>query len=312
MKLATFVKANGLPAVGVVDTAKGQILDLAAAAEQVEGWPDPAFRDMLALIDAGKPALSRAAGIAAKWPAAAALPLAGTKLLSPVPEPRQFRDAMVFEAHLINIGNQIEAKGGQRRPIPQVWYDQPLYYKGNRFAFVGHDSTTVWPHYSQVMDYECEMGCVIGKRGKDIKPENALDHVFGFTIFNDLSARDAQAKEMQSVLGPAKGKDFDGANVLGPWIVTTDEIGDPHNLKMEARVNGERRGGGNSSTMHHKWPAIIAQVSMGETIYPGEVIGSGTVGTGCGYEVGKYLESGDVVDLEIEKIGVLRVKVVRG
>lgn len=113
------------------------------------------------------------------------------------------------------------------------------------------------------------------------------------------------------MLGPAKGKDFDNANVLGPWIVTPDEIGDPHALKMEARVNGERWGGGTSASMHHRWPAILAHVSMGETLYAGEVIGSGTVGTGCGLEIGRQLQHGDVVELEIEKIGTLRTRVLR-
>jgi 2-keto-4-pentenoate hydratase/2-oxohepta-3-ene-1,7-dioic acid hydratase in catechol pathway len=151
---------------------------------------------------------------------------------------------------------------------------------------------------------------VIGRTGKDISLEAAMDHIFGFTIFNDFSARDAQAKEMDGRLGPAKGKDFDSGNVLGPWIVTRDEIGNPHGLDMEARVNGERWGGGNSSKMHHKFPAILAFISQSETLHAGEVIASGTVGTGCGLELGRQLKSGDVVELEIEKIGVLRNRVV--
>ncbi len=114
---------------------------------------------------------------------------------------------------------------------------------------------------------------------------------------------------MGGQLGPAKGKDFDGANALGPWIVTTDAIGDPHRLKMDARVNGERWGGGNSSSMQHTWPAILAHISNGETLHAGEVIGSGTVGTGCGLELGRKLNHGDVVELEIEKIGILRNRV---
>jgi 2-keto-4-pentenoate hydratase/2-oxohepta-3-ene-1,7-dioic acid hydratase in catechol pathway len=137
-----------------------------------------------------------------------------------------------------------------------------------------------------------------------------MGHIFGFTIFNDFSARDAQLAEMGGQLGPAKGKDFDGANSFGPWIVTLDEIGDPHALDMEARVNGERWGGGNSSTMHHKWPAILAHISASETLRAGEIIGSGTVGTGCGLELGRQLKAGDVVELEVEKIGVLRNRVV--
>ena len=311
MKLATFVTAAGAPAVGVVDTAAGRLLDLARAAATVDGRAAPAFADMLALIDGGDAALDHARTIAARWPDAASLPLAGTRLLAPLPEPRQFRDCMVFEEHVLNSAKRAKERTGVERVIEKVWYEQPIYYKANRFSVVGPDTDVTWPHYSKVMDFECEMAAVIGRRGKDIRPEHAMAHIFGYTIFNDLSARDTQYHEMGGRLGPAKGKDFDGGNVLGPWIVTSDEIGDPHTLDMTARVNGERWGGGNSSRMHHRWPAMLAHISAAETIYPGEVIGSGTVGTGCGMEVGRYLKSGDVVELEIERIGVLRCRVVR-
>jgi 2-keto-4-pentenoate hydratase/2-oxohepta-3-ene-1,7-dioic acid hydratase in catechol pathway len=308
MKLATFLRRDGTPAVGAVDTARGQILDLAFAARQ-SAMPHSHFSSMLTMIDAGEDALVEARKLVQLWPAAY-LPLKGTKLLAPLPEPRQMRDCMAFEEHLQNArARTAERLGRQAAPIPQVWYDQPIYYKANRFAVCGPDTDVVWPKYSKLMDFECEMACVIGRKGRDINPDHALSHVFGFTVFNDLSARDAQAAEMQAMLGPSKGKDFDNANVLGPWIVTLDEIGDPQNLRMEARVNGERWGGGTSASMHHKWPAILAHISMGETIYPGEVIGSGTVGTGCGLELGRFLKHGDVVELEIEKIGVLRTRV---
>jgi 2-keto-4-pentenoate hydratase/2-oxohepta-3-ene-1,7-dioic acid hydratase in catechol pathway len=196
-------------------------------------------------------------------------------------------------------------------PFPEVWFKQPIYYKANRFSFVGHDTDVIWPGYSNWMDFELELAAVIGKTSKDIAPEKAMDHIFGFTIFNDFSARDAQYLEMAGQLGPAKGKDFDTGNALGPWIVTTDEIGDPYNLKMEARINGERWGGGNSGDMHHKWTAILAHISASETLYAGEVIGSGTVGAGCGLELGRQLKHDDVVELEIETIGVLRNRVLK-
>ncbi|HRJ68042.1 MAG TPA: fumarylacetoacetate hydrolase family protein [Beijerinckiaceae bacterium] len=310
MKLATFVRKDGSPAVGVVDTERGQILDLALAARQ-SGMPERHFASMLALIDAGSDGLAEARRLAKTWPAAY-VSLKGAKLLAPLPEPRQMRDCMVFEEHVANAYKRASERTGRPlAPIPQVWYDQPIYYKANRFAVCGPDIDVTWPRYSQVMDFELEMACVIGKRGKDIQPDHAHEHIFGFTIFNDLSARDAQMVEMAAMLGPAKGKDFDNANVLGPWIVTPDEIGDPHALTMEARVNGERWGGGTSAAMHHRWPAILAHVSKGETIYAGEVICSGTVGTGCGLELGRQLQDGDVVELEIEKIGVLKTRVLR-
>ncbi len=310
MKLATFV-ADGGPRVGAVDTTNGAILDLVEASRLVSGKADPALASMLALIDAGPVGLSTARRVVGEWPKAAARALAGTRLLSPIPEPRQMRDCLTFELHLRNAIARSEERTGVKRPFPEVWYKQPIYYKANRFSFVGHEADVIWPSYSEWMDYELEMACIIGKTGKDIARERAMQHIFGFAIFNDFSARDAQALEMPASLGPAKGKDFDTGNVLGPWIVTLDEIGDPHALAMDARVNGERWGGGNSRDMHHKWPAILAHISVSETLRAGEVIGSGTVGTGCGLELGRKLSPGDVVELEIEKIGVLRNRIIK-
>jgi 2-keto-4-pentenoate hydratase/2-oxohepta-3-ene-1,7-dioic acid hydratase in catechol pathway len=161
------------------------------------------------------------------------------------------------------------------------------------------------------MDFELEFAAVIGIAGRDIRPENALDHVFGYTVFNDFSARDEQFRAMAGKLGPGKGKDFDNANALGPCIVTSDEIGDPYSLNMTARVNGEEWSNGHTSSMFHRFEQVIAHISRSETIHPGEVLGSGTVGTGCGLEQNRYLQSGDVVELEIERIGVLRNRVLR-
>jgi 2-keto-4-pentenoate hydratase/2-oxohepta-3-ene-1,7-dioic acid hydratase in catechol pathway len=310
MKLATFVSANGTAKIAAVDTKRGQLLDLDAAHVTVHGKSSPHFRNMLALIDAGPEGLRLAQSVSAEWPAAATLPLVGTKLLAPLTEPRQFRDCMAFELHLLNANKAAEARTGVKRKIADIWYKQPIYYKANRFSTNGHDGDVMWPTYSKHMDYELELAAVLGRGGRDIKNDDtALGHIFGYTIFNDFSARDAQLAEMAAQLGPAKGKDFDGGNAFGPWIVTSDEIGDPHALEMEARVNGERWGGGNSSTMHHKWPAILAHISNSETLHAGEVLGSGTVGTGCGLELGRQLKHGDIVELEIARIGILRNRV---
>jgi 2-keto-4-pentenoate hydratase/2-oxohepta-3-ene-1,7-dioic acid hydratase in catechol pathway len=309
MKLATYMNADAAPKIAVVDVKRGQLLDLAAAHRAKRGQTEHAFSDMLALIDAGAAGREAADNLAAEWPESAALPLAGTRLLAPIPEPRQVRDCMAFEQHLLNAYKRAEERTGVKRTIPPVFYKQPIYYKANRYSTNAHEADVVWPSYSKHMDYELEFAAIIGKGGRDITPETAMAHIFGFTIFNDFSARDAQLAEMGGQLGPAKGKDFDGANAFGPWIVTLDEIGDPHTLDMEARVNGERWGGGNSSTMHHKWPAILAHISASETLRPGEIIGSGTVGTGCGLELGRKLKHGDVVELEVERIGVLRNRV---
>jgi 2-keto-4-pentenoate hydratase/2-oxohepta-3-ene-1,7-dioic acid hydratase in catechol pathway len=194
-------------------------------------------------------------------------------------------------------------------PIPPIWYEQPIYYKCNRFAVAGPDSTVQWPPQSRVIDYELEIACVIGAAGRDIPVDQAAAHIFGYTIFNDLTARDLQFREMQGPLGPAKGKDFDGANVLGPVIVTADEIGDLADLAMRARVNGELWSEGRVGTMHWSFAQIIAYVSASETLHPGEVLGSGTVGGGCGLELGRFLKHDDVIELEIEGIGRIATRI---
>ena len=156
-----------------------------------------------------------------------------------------------------------------------------------------------------------ELAIVISKDGKNITKEDAHKHIFGYTILFDVSARDAQMIEMAGQLGPAKGKDFDTGNILGPFILTADEVSHPVSLNMEARVNGHRWGGGNSSEMYHNFADIISFISQSETIYKGEVIGSGTVGTGCGLELGKRLAPNDKFELEIEKIGVLENMIIK-
>jgi 2-keto-4-pentenoate hydratase/2-oxohepta-3-ene-1,7-dioic acid hydratase in catechol pathway len=308
MKLATFVRTDGTAAVGAVDTARNAILDLAKA----NGKAEPAFQSMLALIEGGSESLAKARDLAMTWPEHASQPLERTKLLSPLPVPPSIRDCLVFEQHLVNAMKTWEKLTGKPpAPISPLWYERPSWYKGNRFSFVGHEHDVQWPPYSEMMDFELELACVIWTKCKDLAPEHALDHVFGFTIFNDFSARDVQMQERPLSMGPMKGKDFDTGNVLGPWIVTIDELGDPHNLNMEARVNGVRWGGGNSRDMHHKFGDILAFISKSETLHPGEVIASGTVPTGCGLELNRFLAPNDVVDLEISGIGVLRNRIVR-
>ena len=160
------------------------------------------------------------------------------------------------------------------------------------------------------MDYELEIAVVTRRTRANIPEAEAGDHIFGYTIFNDFSARDRQALEMAGRLGPAKGKSFDGANVLGPWIVTPDELGDPQTLNVEVHVNGETRARGTTADMLFTFPQLLAYVSQDETIRAGEVFGSGTVGNCCGLEIGRLLQSGDVIELHVDRIGVLRNRVV--
>jgi len=312
MKLATYAGAEGRPILGLVDVERMAVLDLAGASAKVRGSADPALASMLSLIEAGPEGLATVQALANEWPEKLASPLRSLRLLSPLPVPPQVRDCLVFEQHLVNAQTQWQKMTGKPAAgVPDVWYQRPTWYKCNRFSFVGHEAEVTWPPYAELMDFECELACVIGRRGTNIPATEAHDYIFGLTIFNDFSARDIQVVERPLGMGPMKGKDFDTGNVLGPWIVTLDEIGDPQALDMEARVNGERWGGGNSSAMHHTFNDILVFISQSETLHPGEVIASGTVPTGCGLELGRFLQSGDVVELEIEKIGVLRNRILR-
>ena len=311
MKLATFSTESSAPFLGAVSVADATIVDLARSAARLRGNSAPALADMLSLIGAGADGLALARAAAASAPADCVHPLSAVRLLAPLLEPPQIRDFMCFEEHVKNSFAQAAKLTGTTVEVPGVWYQQPIYYKANRFAVNGPDADVVWPAYSQVMDYELELACVVGQGGCDIARDRAAEHIFGYTIFNDASARDAQLIEMAGRLGPAKGKDFDSGNVFGPWIVTADELGDPYALQMIARVNGEEWSRGDSGSMHHRFEDMIAHVSRSETLHPGEILGSGTVGGGCGLEQGRFLADGDVVELEIEGIGILRNRFVR-
>ena len=307
MRLAT-VQIDGKARV-VAALNDATLLDLRYAAE-LTGQDADAFVDMLGLIEHGQAGLDIANSLLAKAPRDAQFATSDVSFLPPI-MPVQYRDCLVFEAHLKNSFAAAEKMTGRAFDIPGVWYDQPIYYKGNRMSFIGHGAKVIWPHYAEYLDIELELAIVVGKKGKDITPENATDHIFGYTILNDVSARDAQMAEMPGQLGPCKGKDFDTGNILGPFILTADEVPHPVALDMQARVNGTVWGGGNSADMHHDFGAILSHISASETIYPGEVIGSGTVGTGCGLEVGKQLHPNDKFELEIEGIGVLANQIVK-
>lgn len=317
MKLLTFKLQNREYLGALTDNG---IFNLSTAVSE-----DPTFSSMQNFIEAGQPALDRAYQLIT--PESITIPSAQVQWLSPLPQPAQIRDCLGFEIHLKNcfesaiklsamnaedpvIAEQ-ELRASGRFAVPDVWYQQPLYYKANRFSVAQTGKEISWPNYSNIMDFELELACVIGKKGRDIDKTRADDHIFGYTIYNDFSARDAQMLETPGMLGPAKGKDFDDSIILGPVIVTKDELTDPYNLRMQARVNGETWCDSNSNTIYWTFSDMIAHISSSETIYPGEVIGSGTVGLGCGLEHLRFLNDGDVVELEIENIGVISNKVIR-
>ncbi|MGB0098692.1 MAG: fumarylacetoacetate hydrolase family protein [Nocardioides sp.] len=241
--------------------------------------------DMVAFIEAGAP-IGPTRGVQ------------GAVLRAPL-RPRTLRDFLAFEGHLLNV---FPALG---KPIPQEWYEVPAHYKGLPDTVIGPDEEIPWPAYTRRLDHELELAAVIGRPGTDIAAGDALEHVFGYTIWNDLSARDVQSRELPVGMGPCKAKDWDGSNVLGPCIVTADEL-DPHDIDLEVRVNGERWGGASTKDMHHTFEAMIAYTSQSLMLRPGEVFGSGTATGGSGVELDRWLEAGDLIEMEASGIGVLR------
>ena len=268
-------------------------------------YPIP-YPDMLSVIKAG-----------AKVAASHTLPplLSGdgpgmwnNKFLPPL-LPTTLRDAYAFEQH-VKTANQ-----NRGRDVPEEWYEFPVFYFTNPHSIFGPEDVIPYPAYTSALDYELEIAVVIGKAGMNIKAEEADQHIFGYTIFNDWSARDVQRAEMKVGLGPAKGKDF--ASSLGPLIVTREALADRavgragvYDLEMRARVNGVEMSKGNLKDIFWSFGEIIARASQSVTLQPGDVIGSGTVGTGCLLELtkanGPWLNAGDVVELDVEEIGILR------
>ncbi|MGE3625789.1 MAG: fumarylacetoacetate hydrolase family protein, partial [Hyphomicrobiales bacterium] len=296
----------------------------------------PYFTDMLSFLEGGPEARYRAMMLSelasSRRPPDAVVDLEEARLLSPVPVPQSIRDCMLFEDHVINatrvaglgpfapVDEFIEKRIGRRYSLAgllnRAWYRHPSYYKSNRFSVVGNGAAVRIPAGCRKFDYELEWGVFIGEGGRDIPEAKAKEHIAGYVVFNDFSARDIQLEEMGARLGPAKGKDFDTGNAIGPWLVTPDEIAEPYKLKMCARVNGEEWSRGSTADMRWSFEEVISYISRSETLHPGEFIGSGTCsgrqGKGCGLELGRYLEDGDVVELEVERIGVLRNTVEHG
>jgi 2-keto-4-pentenoate hydratase/2-oxohepta-3-ene-1,7-dioic acid hydratase in catechol pathway len=285
VRLVTYEQEGSRRLGALVDD---RVVDLPAAVGH------PSFpTTMEALVEAGSSSLDAAR--AALDAGAEDHSVAGARLLAPI-LPASLRDFLAFEDHV--------KAGAARRgePVPESWYEMPVYYKGNHRSVFGPGEEIPWPAYTEELDYELEVACVLGGRGRDLDEDGAGALIFGFTLMNDWSARDIQRKEMASRLGPAKGKDF--ATSLGPCIVTADEL-DPTALRLAARVDGEVWSEGDLGGARWTFPQMIAHVSQGEDVWPGDVYGSGTFGGGCGLDLGRFLWPGAVVELEADPIGVL-------
>lgn len=320
MKLASFEVDTAVGAArrvgvaaggGLVDVTAGYAAALAARGEPAptevaRGIVPPDMIEVLRRGDRALDAVAEAVEYVAETdddraPSGARLRYSteDVRLLAPVPRPNSIRDFMVFEEH---VENSLEGA------IPDVWYEIPIYYKGNPESVYHPDDPVEWPAYTDQLDYELELCAVVGREGREISAANAEEYIAGITIFNDWSARDIQMREMEGLLGPTKGKDF--ANSFGPYLVTPDAI-DLGDLTVAARVNGETWSEGNIGEMYHSFAEIIEYVTQHESIHPGDVLGTGTVGLGCGLELDRWLEPGDTVSLEAEGIGILKNRVVK-
>ncbi len=324
MRLVTYAK-DGQEHLGALLDHDKQILDLTKAATLAGKQRLPAFATMLAFIESGPAVWDEARGILSSPPEPAMVPSEACRLLAPLSRPTQIRDCLCFPEHLRGAQRVLGERLIKNSPEPDKkraqlesagffevaasYYDFPVYYITNRLSIVGPDADVTWPSYSHFIDYELEWAAVIGTKGSRISKSHARSHIFGYTIFNDWSARDEQMKVMGGSinLGPGQGKDF--ANGLGPCIVTADELPDPYALTMTARVNGVETARGSTAGMHYKFEDLIEYVTRADTLHPGELLCSGTVGGGCCFESGHVLASGDQIELEVEKIGVLRNRV---
>ncbi|MFI6492047.1 fumarylacetoacetate hydrolase family protein [Streptomyces sp. NPDC050564] len=253
-------------------------------------------------------------------PVGPAVPLAEVRLLPPL-EPRTVRDFVTFEEHIEGVRRSVDGAAG----VPDAWYDAPTFYFTNPYAVLGPYDDVPVPPGAQVLDFELEVAAVIGREGRDLTPEQARDHIVGYTVFNDWSARDLQSREMRVGLGPCKGKDT--AATLGPYLVTAEELDAYRDaegflrLALTAEVNGEVVGEDLLSNMSWTFEEMVAYASRGTAVRPGDVLGSGTCGNGgClaelwgvrGRQEPPPLKPGDTVTLTVEGIGTTSNTVVPG
>ena len=319
MKLVTYRSKSGDAGehLGGMTEDGAQVVDLQAAFQSRNGTKSPFFEDMIAFVSGGQDARDAAAEMLSAASADEKIPMADIQLLAPL-KPRVMRDTMCFEYHLVNCkktqlrmaGQDPEAVDPSELMPSDSWYHRPVYYKVNVNSIVGPGDEVAFPEGERFKDFELELAVVIGKEGKDINARDAMDYVAGYTIFNDFSARMTQVLDMGDPrlnLGPGVSKDF--ANGLGPCLVTPDAF-DWHKASATVWINGEARFHGNHGEIHHSLPDVIEHASSNVTLYPGDIICTGTITNCSGFENGQPLYVDDVIGLEIEGIGVLENRIV--
>lgn len=258
----------------------------ASMVDVLADWDD-ALSTMRTIVDSARDRLGNGSAVAATVDRSA------VRLLAPVPRPPRLRDYLTYEQHASGSGLQLSP----------AFEQMPVGYKGNPYTVVGPEADLLWPAYSDQLDFELELGFYVAGAAVDLSVDEAARHIAGVTIFNDVSARDIQMVEMSMMIGPSKSKDF--CNVMGPCLTTMDEV-DEWAIELIARVNGEEWARGTSAGRRYSFAEVLAWASYAEPVVPGEFLAVGTVGGGCGLELDRWIQPGDVVELEASGIGVLR------
>jgi len=326
MKLVTYLNSNNEQRLGIL--VNGNIFDAAENGKKLSLTLPSDINALLRLEEQGMELAHKVDEAAKDGKVDGGIELSKTNLLAPVPHPPSCRDAYAFRQHV--------ASARRNRGVDMIpEFDQfPIFYFTNHNAIYGPGDVEVENDHLEKLDFELEVAAVIGKKGRNIEAKDADTYVAGYTIMNDLSARRLQMEEMKLNLGPAKGKDF--ATVIGPWLVTPDELkskkrstesGDQYDLRMTAHHNGKLVSDGNMKDMTYTFAEIIERCAYGVDMHPGDVIGSGTVGTGCYLELNGtwrreaeergeehtpiWLNDGDSIELEIEGLGKLSNRIVK-
>jgi 2-keto-4-pentenoate hydratase/2-oxohepta-3-ene-1,7-dioic acid hydratase in catechol pathway len=310
MRLVTYsTRASNRPTLGALSADHASIFDLNCVFSIASNQPSASLTSMLSLIDSAEHGLEQAhlaieratAEPSPDW----TVPSDSARLHAPLPNPRSLRCCSLSLGHYRGARRVVRRWAGlaDDAEIPALFRRRPMYYKGNALNLIGTHQAIDPPAYGARLDFELELALITGKSGRDISVQRAGAHIFGFSIFNDVSARDPQLEEMQLGAGPTKGKDFDTSNILGPCIVTADEFRAEEALAA-VRLNGKLIAQAEPDFVF-TWPQIIAYMSESETLHPGEIVASGAYAGCSGIEHEIFLAAGDRVECEILGIGAL-------